>query len=199
VVTTPEHARYAEWDAAYVLGALTAAARRAFEDHLADCEECRRAVVELLPTAGLLSRVSPERAEGIHGDPAALAGPDPAAREGLVARARRRRRRTLRWMLALAAAVVVVAAVAVPWSIAAMEAPPPSFALQDVADAPLEASVRLDPVAWGTRIDLTCRYTNASDGTCRPRGGPTRSRSSTREARPRPSPRGARSSAPRRG
>ncbi len=41
---TPEevrtaHERFAEWDAAYVLGALTAVDRRAFEDHLEECEE----------------------------------------------------------------------------------------------------------------------------------------------------------------
>ncbi|MHA0111571.1 hypothetical protein ACXYUI_31420, partial [Klebsiella pneumoniae] len=33
------------------------------------------------------------------------------------------------------------------------------YALDDVAGAPLEASVKLTPVEWGTRIDLVCSYT----------------------------------------
>lgn len=32
-----DHAQFAEWDAAYVLGALNSADRRLFEAHLEDC------------------------------------------------------------------------------------------------------------------------------------------------------------------
>ncbi|MFI2589853.1 anti-sigma factor family protein [Rhodococcus erythropolis] len=38
---------YAEWDAAYVLGALTHDQRTTFEDHLSTCARCRAAVAEL--------------------------------------------------------------------------------------------------------------------------------------------------------
>ena len=31
----PDHAHFAEWDAAYVVGALSSAERRQFEEHLA--------------------------------------------------------------------------------------------------------------------------------------------------------------------
>ena len=33
------------------------------------------------------------------------------------------------------------------------------YALDDVAGAPLEASVKLTSAPWGTRIDLVCQYT----------------------------------------
>ncbi len=40
-VSTGDDHHYAMWDAAYVLGALSAADRREFEAHLAGCPECR--------------------------------------------------------------------------------------------------------------------------------------------------------------
>jgi hypothetical protein len=53
-----EHEAFAEWDAAYVLGALAPVDRRAYEDHLAGCERCRAAVAELAPLPGLLARAA---------------------------------------------------------------------------------------------------------------------------------------------
>ncbi len=164
----PDHERYAEWDAAYVLGALAPADRRAYEEHLEVCPECRRAVAELAPAAGLLSRLSAADAERL--DPAgAVDDADPgqadqrddeAVRAGIASLARgRRRRRRAWWAAGVAAAVLVVAAIAVPVTIAAVApGPAAAFALRDVAGVPLEASVRLTDVAWGTRIELECRY-----------------------------------------
>lgn len=153
-MTGPDHLRYAEWDAAFVLGALAPAERREFEAHLEECAECRRAVAELSPTVGLLSRVTAADAERIED------GPDAGVRTGLVslARERARRRRRTWWIAGAAAAVLVVAAVAVPVTIAQSARPTASFALGHVADVPLQASVRLTDVAWGTRIELDCRY-----------------------------------------
>ena len=39
--------KFAQWDAAYVLGALSPAERREFEEHLASCPHCQAAVSEL--------------------------------------------------------------------------------------------------------------------------------------------------------
>ena len=39
--------KFAQWDAAYVLGALSPAERREFEEHLASCPSCQAAVSEL--------------------------------------------------------------------------------------------------------------------------------------------------------
>jgi hypothetical protein len=63
-----DHERFADWDSAYVLGALSPAERREYEGHLESCERCRRAVEELAPMPGLLARLTPERAEALLGD-----------------------------------------------------------------------------------------------------------------------------------
>ncbi|WP_278102026.1 zf-HC2 domain-containing protein [Microbacterium proteolyticum] len=162
---TSDHEKFAEWDGAYVLGALSAADRGDYERHLDDCALCRAAVAELAPTAGLLSRLSPERARAIDGDDpqfrAAPTAPDPDLRGRVVRTARHRRRRAVAlWAGAAAAALLVIA---VPSVLALTSTPTDGggtvYALDDVAGAPLEASVRLTPVEWGTRIDLVCQYT----------------------------------------
>jgi hypothetical protein len=161
----PDHARFAEWDAAYAVGALSSADRREFEEHLVECAECRRAVAELSPTVGLLSRLSPERAQSI--DAALASGqsagdaPDSALRADIVALGARRalRRRRTWWLAAAAAVVLVVAAIAIPMTLS-RAAPTAYFALEAVADVPLEADVSLSSVGWGTRIELDCRYTS---------------------------------------
>ena len=53
------HDEYADWDAAYVLGALSVAERREFEEHLAGCAACRAAVAELAGMPGLLAQLPP--------------------------------------------------------------------------------------------------------------------------------------------
>lgn len=54
------HADYADWDAAYVLGALSSAERQDFERHLHSCPRCTEAVSELAGMPGLLARVDPD-------------------------------------------------------------------------------------------------------------------------------------------
>jgi len=51
--------KVAQWDAAYVLGALSPADRREFEEHLASCSACQAAISELAAIPGLLAQVSP--------------------------------------------------------------------------------------------------------------------------------------------
>src|SRR5271170_1152136 len=51
---------HAMWDAAYVLGSLSAADRREFESHMANCPECRQAVAELSGVPALLSQLDRE-------------------------------------------------------------------------------------------------------------------------------------------
>ena len=48
---------YAHWDAAYVLGCLSTAERREYEQHLGTCTSCRQAVHELADIPRLLSRL----------------------------------------------------------------------------------------------------------------------------------------------
>jgi len=52
--TMDDNHHYAMWDAAYVLGSLSATERREFETHLASCPDCRQAVAELRGMPALL-------------------------------------------------------------------------------------------------------------------------------------------------
>lgn len=164
-----DHPRFADWDAAYVVGALSTADRRLFEEHLDDCPQCRAALADLAPTLGLLARVSPDRAEALldAGSAAAVGGPDPAARARLVAVGSRlsRRRRTVVWgsVVAAAAAVAIVVAFAVSTAVVPVVRPAETVALQPVTEVPLTAKVQLTAVAWGTRIDMTCTYGPSDD------------------------------------
>ncbi|MFD6446895.1 zf-HC2 domain-containing protein [Promicromonospora sp. NPDC060204] len=124
---------YAEWDAAYVLGALSPSDRRAYERHLAECAACRAAVAELAGLPGLLGTISPAHAQALVEEapgPAGLPGssglsglPDGGALPGQpapgrsadvvpltsLARAARRSRFRRRALGAVAASVLVVA------------------------------------------------------------------------------------------
>lgn len=53
---------YADWDAAYVLGALSGPERVEYEAHLAGCPRCQAAVAELAGVPGLLAQVPPGEA-----------------------------------------------------------------------------------------------------------------------------------------
>ena len=175
------HTRYADWDGAYVLGALSPAERREYETHLEQCERCRAAVAELSPMPGLLARLGADRAQRLlddplldgYGDPAqeglAQAGPSPQLLDLVRLEDRRRRRRRARVGVALAAAAAIVAAAIVaPFAIGQLATPatPTSqtLALDEVADVPLSASVKLTPVDWGTRLELECAYAESLDG-----------------------------------
>lgn len=93
-------------DGAYVLGALTPAARLDFERHLADCPDCRRRVQELAGLTGLLAHVSPQVLED---PPAEDVRPVPGSvLPALLGEVRRERRRR-RWLVAGLAAAAVVA------------------------------------------------------------------------------------------
>jgi Putative zinc-finger len=49
--------RYSDWDASYLIGALSADERREYERHLTECAACRGQVAELAGLPGLLAAV----------------------------------------------------------------------------------------------------------------------------------------------
>ena len=170
----PDHARFADWDSAYVLGALSPVERGEYEQHLESCELCRRSVGELTPMPGLLARLSPERAEALLGEPDD--GSAPAPRSDLLDvvrledRRRRRRRARTWWVASAAAAVIVIVAIAVPLAVTRPSVVSESVAFEAVAEVPLSATATLTQVAWGTRIELDCRYADA-EASDAPAGG----------------------------
>lgn len=148
-----EHEKFAQWDAAYVLGALEPADRRQFEEHLENCERCRGSVSELGALPGLLSRAHDPREM-------TASAPEPPAdlfqKSAQRAAAARRRRGTRRILLA-AACVAVVLGIGLPFLLRPAD-PAPALALQQVAGQPLSADVGFESVAWGTRLNIDCDY-----------------------------------------
>jgi hypothetical protein len=155
--------------AAYVLGALSPGERLALERHLPGCESCTRAVREVAGLPGLLDRVE---ASALEAPPADQPLPETLLPSLTRAVRRRRRRRTL-VAAGLAAAVAVVAVgvptvlalddgddapTPVPPSATAGQDPPAERPMSAVGEVPVQATLGLEPVTWGTRLLLTCTY-----------------------------------------
>jgi len=167
--------RFARSDAAYLLGALAPEERAAYASHLRDCPQCAESVAVLAGLPGLLGRVPAEMAESL--DPLAGDGgpraphpvPPDSLRAGLLRRVQRDRRRRL--ALVGGAVIVAAAAGAVGFAVvtgpvdvprpapAAVASPSP---LAPVATTPIRAAASMQEVAWGTRIQLSCRYDGAA-------------------------------------
>ncbi|GAA3646759.1 zf-HC2 domain-containing protein [Nocardioides ginsengisoli] len=155
---------YADWDGAYVLGALSSAERREYEEHVDGCARCAAALAELGMLPGLLRLVPDEDgAAYLDAEPA----PPPVAPAVPVPHRRPRRRVRL---LAAAAAVVVVGGVGAGVVVADRNEPPArgggeTVALASVVPNPLRASVSLTPTSWGTKVAMTCTYGAGYGGT----------------------------------
>ena len=174
-MTNPDHARFAEWDAAYVLGALSPTERREFEDHLEECDRCRAAVSELSALPGLLGRIDDARAFALLddvGEDSTTGGPSADLVARIQQRERRdriRRRLGMGAALAAAAAVAAVLALVLPPALTPRVEPTLAAVLTPASpDIPVQARIELTSVAWGTRIDMDCSYRPVAPG---PDGG----------------------------
>lgn len=151
---------FASYDAAYVIGALSAQDRQDYERHLRECAECARSVRELAGVPGLLAKVPEDLVTAADGDP----GPPPSLLASLMRRVRRERRRT-RWTAigaaGLAAAACLALVLAVTLRTSTPQEPPaavPTATMTPVGGAPVFATVGLQDAAWGTRITMHCMY-----------------------------------------
>lgn len=153
-------------DAAYVLGALPPTERLAFERHLATCPTCAAAVRELAGMPGLLGRVPQDVVEE---SPPSAPLPETLLPRLLddVRRARRRRVRAFAVGAAAAVALVAAVSVAIGVTVGADDGPPPPSAtgttapqqeMTPIGDGDDVALVSMTPTAWGTRLDLECRW-----------------------------------------
>lgn len=153
---------FAHDDACYVLGALSPAERRAFEEHLAGCVDCARSVGRLAGLPGLLARVD---------ESAFTTTPDAAPPlphtllPRLLGEARRRHRRSrLLALIGAAASALLVLMLggalllhgSGPRPMPVVPAAP--RAMPHVNQHLLSATVAMEPVAWGTRVHLTRTY-----------------------------------------
>ena len=155
----------AERDGAYVLGSLSPAERKEFEQHLARCKECARNVRELAGLPGLLARVD----RAVLEDPDVVEPVPDTLLPALVRDVRREGRRHTLVTAGLAAAAAVVV-VGVPLGVSGVlegdrtpsapvaPASPVAQRMVPVGDVPVRASLAFASVTWGTRLDLTCTY-----------------------------------------
>ncbi|OBH83064.1 anti-sigma factor family protein [Mycobacterium scrofulaceum] len=157
---------YVMWDAAYVLGSLSAAERREFESHLAHCPACREAVADLSGVPALLSQLSRDEVAAMN-DPAAqslAATPEmsPELLTSLLAKVswRRRRTRIVTWVASSAAAVVLAFGVFVGVqgysSSSSQQVAASAEPMAQVGTTLLTSSVELSSQHWGTSINLRC-------------------------------------------
>jgi anti-sigma factor RsiW len=155
--------RHAMWDAAYVLGSLSANDRREFELHMAACPDCRQAVAELSGVPALLSQLDREEVAAIdRSDTAPAPEMSPDLLPSLLAKARWRRRRTrvITWAASGVAAAVLAVGVFVgvqghssaPQQQVTASAEP----MAQVSTALLTSTVQLSSQHWGTFINLKC-------------------------------------------
>ena len=159
------HDELADWDAAYVLGALSPADRREFERHLAGCDRCTAAVAEIAGLPPLLGSVPVA-----HVVDAAPVEPVPGTLLPRMVREVRRRSRRRRVLVA-GAGLVAAAAVGVAVLVVVRPTGAPAVAEQPlvaVVPSRLDAEVQLVDESWGTRIELRCSYAAGADDSTAP-------------------------------
>jgi Putative zinc-finger len=175
--------KFAQWDAAYVLGALSPAERREFEEHLSNCPHCQTAVSELAGMPGLLAQVSPADAAmlsmavdndaGLSETAAATdteaeliePGPPSSLLPKMIEKARSRRRRMVAAVAGIAAAVLlVVGGVAVASGLLPLDPEDPErVAFSPVVPSAITAVADVIPGTEGTEIKVECVYAEVND------------------------------------
>jgi anti-sigma factor RsiW len=134
----------------YVLGALEPAERRAVDEHLAHCPDCRNELAELAEMPALLGRLTEaEAADGLAVDPS------PALLDGLLARVSAERQRTRRRTLVSVAAVGIAAVLGSGIVTGAVVGGGGAAVTTAVAAQGVTASADLHSAAHGTAIDMS--------------------------------------------
>lgn len=140
-----DHSIYRGWSASYVLGALDSTERLQFEDHLSQCEDCRREVAEFAPIPGLLSKLERYDSDPAPASVANMATDQVRSEWAALEQSRKKWQR----FAAAAAAIAVVAMVA-----SAL----PSFRQETVwiveSSVSATGTIELESRAWGTAIHL---------------------------------------------
>ena len=158
------HDEYTTWDAAYVLGSLSAAERREFEAHMTDCPLCGSAVGELSGMPALLSQLDRDELAAIDDrSGAAPLLPDELLPSLLAKVSWRRRSRIVTWTAGAAAAAVLAIGVLVGVAghgLTSVPTPPQaSVSVQPMAQVGtnrLASTVSLSSQQWGTFISMNC-------------------------------------------
>ena len=157
----------AEWDAAYVLGALSLEDRRSYESYLAANPARATELTDLAGMPGILNALSRDEAVALTdlaGAPPAESRPDNVASlaQAAAKRQQRSRRTWLAAAVASAAALLIAGAVvgatvfpntSKPAQTVAMQA------MQPTAREGLTAELAVTEKKWGTELNWACQYT----------------------------------------
>nr|WP_090277919.1 hypothetical protein [Mycolicibacterium komanii]CRL73145.1 putative transmembrane anti-sigma factor [Mycolicibacterium komanii] len=152
----------AEWDAAYVLGAMSLEDRRTYEDYLAANPARAAELTELEEMPAILSALSRDEALALTDLGEAPADSDVASLAQAAAKRQRRSRRTM-----LAATVAVAAALAIVGGVVGATVFPRTPSVQTVALEPMQpgqrqgltAQLAVSEKKWGTELNWACEYT----------------------------------------
>lgn len=163
---------YAAWDAAYVLGALPVQQRHAYEEHLAECADCRAAVGDLAGMPGLLAQLPAAEANALGGDGTSGPGSGVAVPASLMGMSLPRVRS--RWWITAAVIIALLVGGAAGYGLRSATEPArtPPASISQAADrrvaftavngVPLIAVADLVPGSGATTVKLECQYSGSS-------------------------------------
>ena len=157
----------AEWDAAYVLGALSLEERRTYENYLAANPARAAELTELAGMPGILNALSRDEAVALTdlaGAPPAEPRPDNIASLAHAAakRQQRSRRTWLAAAVASAAALLIAGGIVGATVFPNSAAPTQTVAMQAMQPTPrggLTAELAVTEKKWGTELNWACHYT----------------------------------------
>jgi len=157
----------AEWDAAYVLGALSLEERRTYESYLAANPDRATEMTELAGMPGILNALSRDEAvalTNLAGAPPSDDRPDNVASLAHAAaeRKRRSRRTWLAAAVASAAALLIAGGVVGATVFSRTATPVETVAMQEMQPTPrggLTAQLAVSEKKWGTELNWACEYT----------------------------------------
>ncbi len=157
-------------DAAYVLGALSPAERREFEEHLAGCASCRRSVAELAGLPGMLGQISPEDAAQLAAQvqPAEGGAAPTTLMPQVIGMQRMRRRRLVAAVAGAAAALLlIVGGIAAGTGLLpfGQRNSPFLLAFSEVQPTAITAIVEVVPATEGTDFQVECQYGETNEPT----------------------------------
>ena len=163
---------YRDWDAAYVLGALSLDERKEYEHHLTQCDYCLNAVAQIAGIPGILSKIDPQSVEALMDGTVEVPAP-PSWDESifvqkLAKRAEQERRKSrIRQSIGLVAAAVISISVGVG-AAGIFETPATSgtsavaagsnIRVTNLVPNIMTATFHVTSKAWGTKIDWNCKY-----------------------------------------
>jgi hypothetical protein len=156
----------AEWDAAYVLGALSLEDRRTYESYLAANPARAAELTEFAGLPGILNALSRDEAVALTD----LAGAAPskgrdevASLAHAAAKRQRRSRRTFLTAAVASAAALLIAGGVVGSTVFSRSTPPmETVAMQPMQPTPrggLTAQLAVTEKKWGTELNWACKYT----------------------------------------